>query len=91
MAHTFSNSDHEEPERFLNRKEFYSQNVIITTVDFDDNFVNVVVCWERSTHDNCILRKIVDSGFVALSDKYYLINLDYANTIKFLCLYLDRL
>ncbi|KAJ4764659.1 nuclease [Rhynchospora pubera] len=70
-------------ERFRNSKHGYSQNVM-AAVDFDGNFLAVVAGWEGSAHDNSILRKAVEDGFVVPSGKYYLVDGGYANTSEFL-------
>jgi hypothetical protein len=55
----------------------------MAVVDFDENFVAVVVGGEGSAYDSLILHKAVDSGFTVPSSIYYLVDLGYANTIQF--------
>ncbi|KAJ1687653.1 hypothetical protein LUZ63_019043 [Rhynchospora breviuscula] len=74
------------PQRFRNRKEINSQNVM-AVVDFDGNFLAVVTGWEGSAHDNLILQTAVQDGFVVPPGKYYLVDGGYANTRQFLSPY----
>ncbi|KAJ1693176.1 hypothetical protein LUZ63_009874 [Rhynchospora breviuscula] len=74
------------PERYRNRKGNLTQNVM-AAVDFDGNFVAVVAGWEGSAHDNLILRKAVEDGFVVPTGRYYLVDGGYANTPQFLSPY----
>ncbi|KAJ3708861.1 hypothetical protein LUZ61_012566 [Rhynchospora tenuis] len=73
-------------ERFRNRKQVYSQNVM-AVVDFDGNFVAVVAGWEGSAHDNMILRRAVNNGFTVPQGRYYLVDGGYINTPQFLAPY----
>jgi DDE superfamily endonuclease len=62
----------------------------MVVVDFDGNFLAIIVGWEGSAHDNLILRKSVEEGVVVPSNKYYLVDGGYANTRHFLSLYRGR-
>ncbi|KAJ1692918.1 hypothetical protein LUZ63_009616 [Rhynchospora breviuscula] len=74
------------PELFRNRKGFNSQNVM-AAVDFDGYFVAVVTGWEGSTHDNLILQRAIEDGFIVPPGRYYLVDGGYANTRQFLSPY----
>jgi DDE superfamily endonuclease len=76
-------------ERYRNRKQAYSQNVM-AVVDFDGNFLAIVAGWEGSAHDNLILRKSVEEGFVVPPNRYYLVDGGYANKRYFLSPYRGR-
>lgn len=81
---------HDEPkERFRNRKQVYSQNVM-AAVDFDGNFIAITAGWEGSAHDNFILRKALEDGFVVPPNKYFLVDGGYANTSQFVSPYRGR-
>ncbi|PKA64211.1 hypothetical protein AXF42_Ash009431 [Apostasia shenzhenica] len=69
------------------RKGTITQNVMVI-IGFDEMFHYIVAGWEGSTSDMRVLRWALDFGdFIVPRGKYYLIDLGYANTSKFLAPY----
>jgi hypothetical protein len=62
---------------FRNRKETLSQN-ILGVVAFDMSCVFIYAGWERSAHDERVLRDAFIKGFCVLIEKYYLGDTGYA-------------
>jgi DDE superfamily endonuclease len=64
-----------------------AQNVL-AAVDFDGNFVYVLVGWEGAAHDNIVLRGALSRfNFSVQQDRFYLADSGYANTRNFITPY----
>ncbi|CAL9001103.1 unnamed protein product, partial [Prunus brigantina] len=74
--------------RYRNRKGDISTNVL-GVCDPDLKFIYVLSGWEGSASDACVLRDALarDNPFQVPSDKYYLVDVGYANGQGFLAPY----
>ncbi|OAY72021.1 hypothetical protein ACMD2_26699, partial [Ananas comosus] len=80
-----------EQPRFRCHKGFTSQN-LMAVVSFDHIFFFICTGWEGSAADMRVLRWACDSGgFTVPEGKYYLVDLGYANTDRFLAPYWEQL
>lgn len=76
--------EEENQNRYRNRKNFISQNVM-AAVDFNRQFVHVVTGWEGSAADMRLLRFAVEEcNLTVPAGRYYLVDSGYANTDKFI-------
>ncbi|XP_068655821.1 uncharacterized protein [Aristolochia californica] len=87
-THIKANIPLEEQQRFWNRNGYLSQNEMATCT-FDIQFTYVLVGWEGSTTDSCVLKDALtprDRLFVP-EGKHYLVDASYVNLPGFLPLY----
>lgn len=57
-----------------------SQNVLIAVI-FNLQYCYILLGWERSADDGCILANAIQNqDFIILEDKYYLVDAGYPNS-----------